>query len=285
MSKDLEDVLEEWQSIAGGVPVELRVTGGSMRPLLVPGTILVVQPCGADDVRMGDVVVARATSGRVVAHRLVARDGDALVLRGDALEAPDPPIAPSDVLGRAVAVHRFGVVLPLDASFGRAMGALLARTPIVARAVNLLRAPAVRIAERAMATDPIRRLRRPRRLDTLVMLPGPTERPLLRTLVLDAGSPACLPPPDAPGTIVVAIARGQAVGCAWRRDLALEGVYVRPGWRRLGIGRTLVEVAIGDADAPVTTATPRDPRAEGLLRDLGFAASPDRWTWNPPHLA
>jgi GNAT superfamily N-acetyltransferase len=280
---DFEEVLHTWRAIAGaGVPVEVRVSGGSMRPLLTPGTILTVLPCAPGDLRVGDVVVARAAGGRVVAHRLVGRRGADLILRGDALGAADPPVAAPDVLGRAVALRRGAFTVDLDTPAARAAGLVLTRASFLARGVNVLRPVAVRAVELSFGTAPVRWLRRPRRLDTAVMLPGPAERPLLRALVLDAGAPGCLPGPDAEGTIAVAIARGLAVGCAWRTGERLAGVYVRPGWRRLGIGRTLLEVAVGDADEPVTAPAPHDARAEGLYRELGFAPSPmGEWTRRP----
>ncbi len=280
---DFEEVLHAWRAIAGaGVPVEVRVSGGSMRPLLAPGAVLTVLPCAPADLRIGDVVVARSTAGRVVAHRLVARRGDAFVLRGDALGADDPPVGPTDILGRALAFRRGALTFDLDTTAARAAGRVLAYTSVLARSALVVRAPAVRAVELACGTRPVRWLRRFQRLDAAIMLPGASERPLLRDLVLDAGAPACLPPTDAPGTLVVAIARGQAVGCAWRTGAALRGVYVRPTWRRLGIGRTLLEVAVGDADEPVTAPAPRDARTRGLYRELGFSpGAGGEWTRAP----
>lgn len=273
---DFDEVLHAWRSIVGeGVPVEVRVSGGSMRPLLVPGCVLTVQPCDASALRVGDVVVARA-GGRAVAHRLVARRADGtIVLRGDALVSCDPPVRPDDVLGRAVRVRRGAVSVALQTPVARIVGRALAHAALLARGANVLRAPAVRVAEALLATTPARYVRRPRRLDTAVLLPGPAEQPLLRELVLDAGAPSCLPAPGAEGTIAVATARGRAVGCAWRVGDCLHGVYVRPGWRRLGIGRTLLEVVVGDADGPIVTAAPRDRRAAGALAAVGFAPRTD----------
>jgi len=280
---DFEEVLHAWRAIAGaGVPVEVRVSGGSMRPLLAPGAVLVVKPCAPADLRVGDIVVARSSAGRVVAHRLVARHGDVFVLRGDALGADDPPVGPTDILGRAVAFRRGGVTLDLDTKAARVVGGLLARASRLTRAALVLRPPAVRAVELAASTRPVRWLRRFQRLDAAIMLPGTSERPLLRDLVLDAGAPACLPSADAQGTVVVAIARGMAVGCAWREGGRLAGVYVRPTWRRLGIGRTLLEVAVGDADEPVTAPPPRDARTRGLYRELGFTpGAGGEWTRAP----
>jgi GNAT superfamily N-acetyltransferase len=253
----------------------VRVSGGSMRPLLVPGCVLTVLPCDPAVLRVGDVVVARA-GDRAIAHRLVARRPDGtLVLRGDALPTCDPPVAPGDVLGRAVRLRRSGLSVALETPAARLAGRLLAHGSLVARGANVLRRPAVRAVETLLATAAARYWRRPRRLATAVLRPGPAEAPLLRELVLDAGAPACLPRPGAEGTVAVAIARSQAVGCALRSGDRLKGVYVRPGWRRLGIGRTLLEVVVGEADVPIVTEAPRDDRAAGALRAVGFGPRPD----------
>ncbi len=66
------------------------------------------------------------------------------------------------------------------------------------------------------------------------------------------GLPGDYAPPD--GQLLVAIEDGQAVGCAAIRRLndgicELKRLYVRPGHRGKGLGRSLVESTIAEAKA------------------------------------
>ncbi len=74
-----------------------------MAPTIRPGDCLRVLL--GTEARVGQVVVARTDSGLVV-HRLIARRGDRLVLRGDNAPRADAPIAASAVLGHVSAVER-----------------------------------------------------------------------------------------------------------------------------------------------------------------------------------
>lgn len=98
-------VLVALPKATGSVP--LSVLTRSMEPTLPPGTLVVVRPVAAADVRIGDVVTYQLQSGRpeVVTHRVVAigssSDGTRrFVLRGDANDAVDPaPVIPAQIRG------------------------------------------------------------------------------------------------------------------------------------------------------------------------------------------
>jgi hypothetical protein len=57
----------------------------------------------------GDVVLALTADGEPVLHRVIAVDGDWLLMRGDAALAPDPPAPLSRVIGVATHVSHLGV--------------------------------------------------------------------------------------------------------------------------------------------------------------------------------
>lgn len=78
--------------------VRLRVHGTSMQPAIMPGAVLQVRR-SAGPPSPGSVILFR-TYGRLVAHRVLAHTPDGrLLTRGDALQAPDPPVSADDVLG------------------------------------------------------------------------------------------------------------------------------------------------------------------------------------------
>src|SRR6202163_1814360 len=80
-----------------GQSVRLRVHGESMLPALWPGDVVEIAGCSLEDVRPGEIVLARR-DGRLFLHRLVGRfDGpstpNGFLLRGDSMPAPDPQFA------------------------------------------------------------------------------------------------------------------------------------------------------------------------------------------------
>lgn len=93
-----------------GVRVRFRASGSSMAPAILDGDAVTVEPVAAARLRRGDVVLARRGSV-VIAHRLVGRrhrpDGGLdCLLRGDAADGDDAPVAASEILGRIVEARR-----------------------------------------------------------------------------------------------------------------------------------------------------------------------------------
>jgi hypothetical protein len=101
-------------------PADARwpLSGSSMRPL-GHGWTAHVRP---DLLRRGDLVCYLGPSGRPTVHRVHAVAADALVVRGDTAR-PEPQVPTSAIIGRVVALERFGLVFPLPAA-GR-VGALM----------------------------------------------------------------------------------------------------------------------------------------------------------------
>lgn len=90
--------------------LRMRATGGSMLPAIAAGDVLEFHACNPGSIGRGQVVLARVGNG-LVAHRVVGHRRDALVTRGDALRACDPPLPRADVLGLLAAQSRGGVAL------------------------------------------------------------------------------------------------------------------------------------------------------------------------------
>jgi len=86
----------------------LTVLTGSMRPHLPPGTLLVVRPVKAADVRIGDVITYEPNpddATTVISHRVIAvtstSDGaPVFTVQGDANSAPDAPVMSKQVVAK-----------------------------------------------------------------------------------------------------------------------------------------------------------------------------------------
>jgi hypothetical protein len=110
------------RALAREGPVSVRVRGDCMEPWIAGGAL--VQVAAARIYWPGDVVVASAPDGRLLAHRVLGYrllgGRLALVTRGDGCVAHDFPVPFDRVLGR---VEGAGATLAVRA---RALGALLA---------------------------------------------------------------------------------------------------------------------------------------------------------------
>ena len=83
--------------LARGHAVQFRARGDSMHPLIRSDEALHVDPVREADV--GDVVLTLADRG-LTAHRVIRKDGDVIVTRGDNAPSDDPPLPLARVLGR-----------------------------------------------------------------------------------------------------------------------------------------------------------------------------------------
>lgn len=97
-----------------GESVELVVGGGSMWPLVKHGDRLLITPVDPSGNFRRGTLLAVLSEGHVVVHRVVGVDAGSgrLVLQGDNLPAPDPPVLSSQVLGQvSQQVLKSGLVL------------------------------------------------------------------------------------------------------------------------------------------------------------------------------
>ncbi len=78
---------------------ELVVASSSMHPTLKTGDKITVEPVEPDKIQVGQVVVFKSVSGRLIVHRVVKKKGFVLVTAGDSLRRYDVPVHVYDVIG------------------------------------------------------------------------------------------------------------------------------------------------------------------------------------------
>jgi hypothetical protein len=93
--------------------VVLPTAGGCMRPWIWPNGKLHVEPCSMAQLRIGDIAVW-FDGKHLVSHRVVELGTDALATRGDSSPTVDPPVTPSQLLGRAVRFTKGPISYRLD---------------------------------------------------------------------------------------------------------------------------------------------------------------------------
>lgn len=84
-----------------------------MIPFLLDGDLVQVVPTEGRDIRVGDVICYETSPERLFLHRVIGRDGERFVAKGDAL-AFSEIVAPRQVLGKAVVIERHGRTRRLD---------------------------------------------------------------------------------------------------------------------------------------------------------------------------
>ena len=84
-----------------------RLEGNSMRPYLVGGRDKAIVESPAGNVRKGDVVVARLSSGETIMHRVVKIEGTKVTLLGDGNLKPEH-CHTANIIGKATGFHRNG---------------------------------------------------------------------------------------------------------------------------------------------------------------------------------
>jgi len=124
-------------------------------------------------------VLVYARGGRLWAHRLLARSpsGRFMLTKGDARGRPDAPLAPEDLVGRAVAVERAGRRTDLGSLGSRLAGLAVS-----------LSAPAAALGRRLAASAGLTPVRRPARIAAAGFVLEVSAPPRLRALL--PGAPA-----------------------------------------------------------------------------------------------
>lgn len=97
--------------LARGLPVRFIARGQSMRPALRDGDRLILD-ADTTTVTVGDVV-ALPDRPFAVCHRVIARIGEQVLVKGDAVGWPDGWYARDALLARVVGVERAGLPQPI----------------------------------------------------------------------------------------------------------------------------------------------------------------------------
>jgi len=106
------DFLEQArQLLTRSLPVELRMSGSSMRPAIEDGDVVTIEPIADEPIRQGDIVLYHSRFDTAVIHRVIRIDKSAeraILTRGDSAAQNDLPVSAHRVLGRVKLVERAG---------------------------------------------------------------------------------------------------------------------------------------------------------------------------------
>jgi signal peptidase I len=97
------------------------ITSGSMWPVLKTNDLILMKGLAGADAQIGQIIVYKNSKGFTI-HRLIRRNGNMLVTRGDANDVDDQPITESQVIGRVVYIGKNPVRVPLLGAVARNLG-------------------------------------------------------------------------------------------------------------------------------------------------------------------
>jgi len=104
-------LLDLMQSVlARGSSFRFKAKGWSMSPFIRDGDVITVSPLAGKVPRVGEVVAfTRPDNGGLVVHRIIAKQGSHVLVRGDGVaEFADGLVPLSNLLGRVSRVERDG---------------------------------------------------------------------------------------------------------------------------------------------------------------------------------
>ncbi len=100
------------QLLSRNIPVELRMSGSSMRPTIEDGDVITIEPISDAPVKQGDIVLYHSRFDTAVIHRVVRMERTqterSVLTRGDASAQNDVPVPIHRVLGRVKLIERAG---------------------------------------------------------------------------------------------------------------------------------------------------------------------------------
>ena len=107
--------------------IRIRVQGSSMLPSIRPGDEIELRQASSHEIEIGDVVAYRRDD-RIFVHRVIEKNCQELVTRGDTLPQPDAPVSKSELLGVASVVRRGSRDVSLENTLARRATASLFRS-------------------------------------------------------------------------------------------------------------------------------------------------------------
>ena len=91
------------EALARGESVQVRPRGHSMRGRIDDGSLVTLAPCRADELAVGDIVLARVRGWLLVLHQVVGVEPGRFQI-GTAAGRSDGWVSAADIFGRVVGV-------------------------------------------------------------------------------------------------------------------------------------------------------------------------------------
>jgi len=123
-----------------GMPFRFMAKGTSMRPFIKNGDVITITPLSGGPLSLGDVAIFLCLdTGKAMVHRVVGKQGDSFLMKGDNSPHPDGLIPKNGILGRISKVERNGADVSFGLGHARFLIAILSRTGLLSVLVRPVR--------------------------------------------------------------------------------------------------------------------------------------------------
>ncbi len=97
------------------------ITSGSMWPVLKTNDLILMKGISGSQAEVGQIIIYKNSKGFTI-HRLIRRQGEKLITKGDANNVEDTPITEADVVGRAVYIGKSPFRIPYLGAVAKNLG-------------------------------------------------------------------------------------------------------------------------------------------------------------------
>ena len=101
-----------------------------MAPLIKTGDMILVESVPVQEIACGEIVIFKNDSD-LLTHRLVCKEGDLFITKGDANFFPDGYLSNQEVIGRVTAIERKARIIDLCKLRWRIANRLIARISLI----------------------------------------------------------------------------------------------------------------------------------------------------------
>lgn len=274
--------------MARHLPLRMPVRGLSMQPFILDHDILMIEPMDGIRPKYGDVVAFTTSSPeRLVVHRVVARKKSCWLMQGDNCQSADGLVSTKAMLGRVTAVTRKRQQIHIGLGPERVMIAALNRIGILAglrKTWHGIKRLLSRLIVSIQTLPGYRTLAKKFKPAYAINAGNPGDLAVIQNRLRQAGiSPQIQPTLEK--NYLIARSKKQVIGlvgltlCESAHTTIpaywLDGLYVRPRFRGMGIGEALTNQVISlaeekGADMLYCACALKERSCIRLLQKLGF---------------
>lgn len=131
---DMESVITE--VLENDSKVTLTASGSSMEPLIRDGKDNIVLKKPSGKIRVGDIVFYKRSNGKLVLHRIIGKDEDGFILRGDNQWSKEHGISESQVIAVLDSIEKNGRKYKSDGLYCKIYKAILPSVKMKRRLKN-----------------------------------------------------------------------------------------------------------------------------------------------------
>lgn len=114
--------------LSRGEHVKIKLSGFSMYPYLKPDYYGIVKNVAFDDISKGDVI-AFSENEKYVLHRVMEKNSDFLICKGDSRMIYDAKVKPENVLGRLSMIEINSKLIDVNSKKHKLIASLVVRFP------------------------------------------------------------------------------------------------------------------------------------------------------------